>query len=125
MVEETLKGLLHTLQLTPCAPSICLALLPCYLGNIVRLYGQRRSNGHKMGGAPLSLPKIRRNPLVEIIPINTGCLNQCTYCKTKHARGDLGSYPPQEIVQRAKQAFGGECVEMEGRRGGGEEGVCV
>ena len=35
------------------------------------------------------------------------CLNQCTYCKTKHARGDLGSYPPEEIVARAKQAFEG------------------
>lgn len=35
------------------------------------------------------------------------CLNQCTYCKTKHARGDLGSYPPEEIVERAKQAFEG------------------
>lgn len=69
-----------------------------------------------MGGAPLSLPKIRRNPLIEIIPINTGCLNQCTYCKTKHARGDLGSYPPHEVVERAKQAFSGECTEGGGRR---------
>ena len=36
------------------------------------------------------------------------CLNHCTYCKTKHARGDLGSYPPAEIVSRAAQAFQGE-----------------
>ena len=36
------------------------------------------------------------------------CLNQCTYCKTKHARGDLGSYPPEEIISRAKQAFQGD-----------------
>ena len=36
------------------------------------------------------------------------CLNQCTYCKTKHARGDLGSYPPDEIIDRAKQAFQGK-----------------
>jgi hypothetical protein len=40
----------------------------------------------------LILPKVRRNPLVEIIPINSGCLNHCTYCKTKHARGALASY---------------------------------
>ncbi len=56
------------------------------------------------------LPKIRKNPLIEIIPINTGCLNQCTYCKTKHARGELGSYPPEEIVARTIQSF--------------QEGVC-
>ncbi|CAB3363624.1 Hypothetical predicted protein [Cloeon dipterum] len=79
-------------------------------GNTVRLLGPKRQGGKKLGGASLLLPKVRRNPLIEIIPISTGCLNACTYCKTKHARGDLGSYPPAEIVARARQAF--------------EEGVC-
>lgn len=60
-------------------------------GNSVRLLGQKKSaEKRKLGGASLDLPKIRRNPFVEILAINTGCLNQCTYCKTKHARGDLG-----------------------------------
>lgn len=63
-------------------------------GHTVRLFGQKKEGGRKTGGASLLLPKVRKNPLIEIIPINTGCLNQCTYCKTKHARGDLGSYPP-------------------------------
>ncbi|KAK3749168.1 hypothetical protein QZH41_010362 [Actinostola sp. cb2023] len=88
VVEETLKG--HT----------------------VRLFGQKKKNGKKSGGAALDLPKIRKNPLVEIIAVNTGCLNQCTYCKTKHARGELGSYPPEEIVARAKQAFDEGVVEI-------------
>eukprot|EP00088_Acartia_fossae_P035171 TRINITY_DN3618_c0_g1_i5.p1 TRINITY_DN3618_c0_g1~~TRINITY_DN3618_c0_g1_i5.p1 ORF type:complete len:585 (-),score=112.15 TRINITY_DN3618_c0_g1_i5:157-1911(-) len=79
-------------------------------GNSVRMFGSKREEGKKIGGAKLDLPKIRRNPLVEIIAINTGCLNQCTYCKTKHARGELGSYPPEEIVARAVQSF--------------QEGVC-
>ncbi|XP_034943306.1 threonylcarbamoyladenosine tRNA methylthiotransferase [Chelonus insularis] len=74
-------------------------------GNSVRFLGQKKENGRKMGGASLSLPKIRRNPLIEIIAINTGCLNQCTYCKTKHARGKLGSYSLEEIVDRAELAF--------------------
>ncbi|KAG8295977.1 Threonylcarbamoyladenosine tRNA methylthiotransferase [Homalodisca vitripennis] len=74
-------------------------------GNSVRLFGQKKVAGKKLGGASLTLPKVRRNPLIEIIAINTGCLNQCTYCKTKHARGDLGSYPPDEIVERARQSF--------------------
>ena len=42
----------------------------------------------------LDLPKVRRNRLVEIVPINTGCLGSCTYCKTVYARGRLGSYEP-------------------------------
>lgn len=70
-------------------------------GNSVRFLGLKKSSGRKLGGASLELPKVRRNDLIEIIAVNTGCLNQCTYCKTKHARGDLGSYPPDEIVARA------------------------
>ncbi|XP_032809007.1 threonylcarbamoyladenosine tRNA methylthiotransferase isoform X2 [Petromyzon marinus] len=81
VVEETLKG--HT----------------------VRLFGQKKENGKRLGGAPLDLPKIRKNPLIEIISINTGCLNACTYCKTKHARGELASYPVEQLVERAQQSF--------------------
>ena len=74
-------------------------------GNTVRLLGVRKDGKKKTGGASLSLPKVRRNPLIEIIAISTGCLNQCTYCKTKHARGDLGSYSIEEIVDRAIESF--------------------
>ena len=74
-------------------------------GNTVRLLGQKKDGKKKLGGASLSLPKIRKNALIEIIAISTGCLNQCTYCKTKHARGDLGSYPVQQLVDRAKEAL--------------------
>jgi threonylcarbamoyladenosine tRNA methylthiotransferase CDKAL1 len=52
----------------------------------------------------LDLPKIRRNELIEIVPINTGCLGSCTYCKTKHARGKLGSYTPEAIVNSCIKA---------------------
>ncbi|XP_060726998.1 threonylcarbamoyladenosine tRNA methylthiotransferase [Tachysurus vachellii] len=79
-------------------------------GHSVRLLGPKKDNGKRLGGARLDLPKIRKNPLIEIISINTGCLNACTYCKTKHARGDLASYPIEELVERARQSF--------------QEGVC-
>lgn len=65
-------------------------------------------NGHtvklltKKGLPALDLPKIRKNPLVEIIPLSTGCLGACTYCKTKHARGNLGSYAIEAIVDRVR-----------------------
>ena len=42
------------------------------VGNTVCLRGTKKVNGHKIGGASLSLPKIRRNPLIEIIAVNTG-----------------------------------------------------
>lgn len=53
----------------------------------------------------VSMPKIRRNKFVEIIAVSTGCLGQCTYCKTKHARGDLGSYSVLDVVARVKIAI--------------------
>lgn len=66
-------------------------------GNQVRFLERKKTEK-----PALSLPKIRRNPFIEIISINVGCLNQCTYCKTKHARGHLGSYPVEEIVDRVR-----------------------
>uniref|UniRef100_A0A1A9ZKW6 tRNA-t(6)A37 methylthiotransferase n=1 Tax=Glossina pallidipes TaxID=7398 RepID=A0A1A9ZKW6_GLOPL len=81
-------------------------------GHSVRLLQNKKQQGKRLGGANLALPKVRKNPLIEIIPINTGCLNQCTYCKTKHARGDLASYPPEEIVARAQQSFNEGCCEI-------------
>lgn len=81
-------------------------------GHSVRLFSQKKENGKKLGGTALLLPKVRKNPYIEIIPISTGCLNQCTYCKTKHARGELGSYPVREIVERARQAFSEGVVEL-------------
>ncbi|KAK9110090.1 hypothetical protein Sjap_018150 [Stephania japonica] len=50
----------------------------------------------------LDLPKVRKNKFIEILPINVGCLGACTYCKTKHARGHLGSYSVNSLVERVK-----------------------
>ncbi|KAF8714754.1 hypothetical protein HU200_027279 [Digitaria exilis] len=50
----------------------------------------------------LDLPKVRKNKFIEILPINVGCLGACTYCKTKHARGHLGSYTIDSLVNRVK-----------------------
>jgi len=61
----------------------------------------------------LDLPKVRRNRFVEIVPLSTGCLGSCTYCKTKHARGELGSYDPSALVDRVRVAVAdGEVREI-------------
>jgi threonylcarbamoyladenosine tRNA methylthiotransferase CDKAL1 len=62
---------------------------------------------HLLGRGPLpalDLPRIRRNAHVEIVPLSTGCLGRCTYCLTVHARGALGSHPPDAIVARVAAA---------------------
>lgn len=67
-------------------------------GHVVQLLGHRRAM------PSLDLPKVRKNRFVEIIPISGGCLGNCSYCKTKHARGKLSSYTEDAIVGRALQA---------------------
>lgn len=59
---------------------------------------------HRSSMPSLDLPKVRKNQYVEIIPISGGCLGNCSYCKTKHARGSLSSYSEEAILSRALQA---------------------
>ncbi len=50
----------------------------------------------------LSLPRVRLNPFVGIIPISYGCLGSCAYCCVIYARGRLRSYSINEIAKRVK-----------------------
>ena len=84
-------------------------------GNIVRLLSRRTTDTEgKSSILPrLNLPKVRRNPLVEIVPLSTGCLGACTYCKTRHARGKLGSYKMKELTDRIQSVVDeGEVTEI-------------
>jgi len=51
----------------------------------------------------LCLPRIPVNPVVSVVPINYGCLGDCSYCCVHFARGRLRSYLVDEIVERVKQ----------------------
>ncbi len=66
-------------------------------GEIIKLLDNK-------GKKRLNLIKIRRNPVVEIIPICAGCLGNCSFCKTKFARGNLVSYPIKEIKRQFESA---------------------
>ncbi|XP_057973270.1 uncharacterized protein LOC131161488 isoform X1 [Malania oleifera] len=60
----------------------------------------------------LDLPKVRKNKFIEILPINVGCLGACTYCKTKHARGHLGSYTIDSLLGRVRSVIAGGVREI-------------
>ncbi|MBN2052048.1 tRNA (N(6)-L-threonylcarbamoyladenosine(37)-C(2))-methylthiotransferase [Candidatus Woesearchaeota archaeon] len=53
----------------------------------------------------LNLPKTRKNSVVEIIPIANGCLGECSYCKTRFARGRLFSYDACAIKKQFENAI--------------------
>ncbi|MCB0333821.1 MAG: tRNA (N(6)-L-threonylcarbamoyladenosine(37)-C(2))-methylthiotransferase [Bdellovibrionales bacterium] len=66
-------------------------------GELVQILGRKNRSR-------LNLPKQNRNPAVEIVPLSHGCLSSCTFCKTKHARGELFSYEPNDIVRHISAA---------------------
>ena len=47
----------------------------------------------------INLPKISANKLIAINQISEGCLSNCTFCKTKLAKGNLFSYSQENILQ--------------------------
>lgn len=49
---------------------------------------------------------------IAIIPINEGCLNKCTFCKTKDARGNLFSYSIENIKQSMQNAINAGAKEI-------------
>jgi MiaB-like tRNA modifying enzyme len=51
----------------------------------------------------LELPKVATNPVISVIPINYGCLGNCSYCCVHFARGQLRSNSIEKIVNRVKQ----------------------
>jgi len=58
------------------------------------------------------LPRVRRNPVIGIITISTGCLNTCSFCSVNIARGKLFSFPSGMIVEEVKQAINDGCKEL-------------
>lgn len=47
----------------------------------------------------LNLPKKPHNKLISIHQISEGCLGNCTYCKTRLAKGKLFSYPKEDVLK--------------------------
>jgi len=58
------------------------------------------------------LPRLRRNPVIHVAPISSGCLGNCSYCIVKRARGHLRSFPADEIIEDVRQAIDEGCREI-------------
>jgi threonylcarbamoyladenosine tRNA methylthiotransferase CDKAL1 len=60
----------------------------------------------------LCLPRVPLNSVVSIVPINYGCLGNCTYCCVHFARGKLRSYSVDEVVERVRRDLGSGAKEI-------------
>ncbi|MBU3896934.1 MAG: tRNA (N(6)-L-threonylcarbamoyladenosine(37)-C(2))-methylthiotransferase [Nanoarchaeota archaeon] len=60
----------------------------------------------------LCLPILRKNPIIGIVPISSGCVGECTYCETRLAKGKLLSYPKNKILEEISNSIGSGCKEI-------------
>jgi threonylcarbamoyladenosine tRNA methylthiotransferase CDKAL1 len=74
--------------------------------NLIKDYSGGQLDDKKQAGylsknpeVKLNLPKKPQNSLISIQQISEGCLGNCSYCKTRLAKGKLFSYPQSEILK--------------------------
>ena len=60
----------------------------------------------------LCLPKIRKNPLIAIVPISSGCNSNCSYCCVRIAKGKLFSYSKDKIIKEVSNSVKQGCKEI-------------
>lgn len=60
----------------------------------------------------LCLPRIRKNPIVDIVPISSGCNSNCSYCCVRFAKGKLFSYPKNKILDEISSSVKTGCKEI-------------
>lgn len=60
----------------------------------------------------INIKTLPNNKFVAIIPISEGCIGNCSYCKTKQARGELSSYNEEDIVAIAEKAIENGAKEL-------------
>jgi MiaB-like tRNA modifying enzyme len=64
------------------------------------------------GWPKINMPKVRKNPIVGIVPIASGCLGGCSYCSVRMIKGRLNSYPAECIVEEVRQCVADGCREI-------------
>jgi len=60
----------------------------------------------------INLPKIRHNKHIGIVPILSGCNNKCSYCSVKLVKGELFSFPKENIIREAEKCLRDRCREL-------------
>ncbi|MCS6783699.1 MAG: tRNA (N(6)-L-threonylcarbamoyladenosine(37)-C(2))-methylthiotransferase [Candidatus Caldarchaeum sp.] len=65
------------------------------------------------GQIKLGYPRIRRNPVVSIIPVSEGCRwSRCSFCIVPKTRPGFESYPLRSIVEEVRESVNEGCKEI-------------
>jgi len=76
------------------------------------LQGKRIEHLGESDEIKLCLPRIRRNPVIDIVPISSGCNSACSYCCVRLAKGKLFSYPKDLILKEIEFSLKEGCKEI-------------
>ena len=76
------------------------------------LDGQRVEYLGKSREVKLCIPKISENPLIDIVPISSGCNSACSYCCVRLSKGKLFSYPKDMILKEIEDSLSRGCKEF-------------
>jgi threonylcarbamoyladenosine tRNA methylthiotransferase CDKAL1 len=76
------------------------------------LNGERVEYLGKSSEVKLCLPKIRKNSLIDIVPISSGCNSACVYCCVRFTKGKLFSYPAEMITKEIEGSLKQGCREI-------------
>lgn len=67
------------------------------------LRGEKRVEIGSSKLTKLGMPRTRKNGVVGIVEISSGCLSSCTFCQVKLVKGTVFSYPEDEIVDEVRR----------------------
>jgi threonylcarbamoyladenosine tRNA methylthiotransferase CDKAL1 len=97
VIDKRVSGMLGVKSIDRIAEAIDVAERG---GKLVSVENWKERNPDK-----LELPRLWKSGVVFVVPISEGCLNACTYCATRFARGVLKSYKPELVVKWVKEAI--------------------
>lgn len=85
------------------------------IANLIRDISNNKKTGKYLESKKeikLNSNKVRQNKLIGITQISEGCLGNCAFCITKLAKGNLFSYPEEEIIENIRKDLASGCREI-------------
>jgi threonylcarbamoyladenosine tRNA methylthiotransferase CDKAL1 len=76
------------------------------------LDGKRVEILGKVDEIKLCLPRKRSNPVINIVPISSGCDSSCSYCCVRLTKGRLFSYPKTLVLREVESSLSEGCKEI-------------